>query len=161
MLVIHLNRFRYSQFNREKISTDVIFPITGLNIAPFLQSDNQESIIESRVNNDALEVQLSEDEDPTSSLPSSPIRSKVQTTVGNASPVYDLAGVSHHNGSMHGGHYIAHINVHSDKHDDGSNWMCFNDARVSNIPPTSISGPSAYVLFYYLRDSNSVENNDV
>lgn len=70
-------------------------------------------------------------------------------------PVYDLIGVSNHHGNLHGGHYVAHVNVNAgDKQSnpENSKWMCFNDSRVSNAIPTSIAGPTAYVLFYRLRE---------
>lgn len=63
------------------------------------------------------------------------------------SPVYDLWGVSNHQGSVNSGHYIAHIyNAAQDK------WVCYNDARVYTTSVSSLKGPSAYVLFYVLRD---------
>jgi ubiquitin C-terminal hydrolase len=65
------------------------------------------------------------------------------------STVYDLFGVSHHYGSLHGGHYMAHANVGA-KCDDCS-WMCFNDDEVRPITSSSVFGPSAYILFYRLR----------
>ena len=33
-------------------------------------------------------------------------------------------------------------------------WMCFNDARVSVANASSIAGPTAYVLFYKLREDS-------
>ena len=39
ILVIHIMRFRYSELSREKLSTDIIFPIHGLDLSPFLSTD--------------------------------------------------------------------------------------------------------------------------
>lgn len=36
---------------------------------------------------------------------------------------------------------------------DDSRWMCFNDERVSTASTANVVGPSAYVLFYRLRES--------
>jgi ubiquitin C-terminal hydrolase len=36
---------------------------------------------------------------------------------------------------------------------DDSRWMCFNDEHVSTASTANIIGPSAYVLFYRLRES--------
>lgn len=69
-------------------------------------------------------------------------------------PVYDLIGVSNHHGSLNGGHYIAHVDTSYSKDGQSPRWMCFNDARVSQANPNSISGPTAYVLFYKLRDES-------
>ena len=66
----------------------------------------------------------------------------------NTSATYDLCGVSHHTGGTGGGHYIAHV-------DTGSGaWMCFNDERVDSVQTERVSGASAYVLFYKLREEN-------
>ena len=77
-------------------------------------------------------------------------------------PIYDLLGVSHHSGGMHGGHYIAHVDTSLAADDrvtagstgGGSRWMCFNDSRVSPTSTASLAGPSAYVLFYKLRQKD-------
>ena len=78
-----------------------------------------------------------------------------------ANTTYDLMGVSNHSGGMGGGHYIAHCDVHNtpvvDPHDPGSHaaqWMVFNDSKVSKAKKSSVvGGPSAYLLFYQLRES--------
>jgi hypothetical protein len=40
--------------------------------------------------------------------------------------------------------------VQEDK--DGARWMCFNDEHVSSANTANIVGPTAYVLFYRLRE---------
>ena len=60
---------------------------------------------------------------------------------------YDLVGVSHHVGSLHGGHYVAQVN-------DGSGWIQCNDDRVDPVDEGRVGGPSAYVLFYKLQKGN-------
>ena len=62
-------------------------------------------------------------------------------------PVYSLAAVSNHSGSMAGGHYTAQCkSVLDDK------WYDCNDSSVRE--DKHIEGPSssAYVLFYRLQD---------
>lgn len=114
---MHLNRFRYNAEVREKLSTDVKFPLTGFDIAEFMDPEHRKS-----------------------------------------RPLYDLAGISHHSGNMHGGHYVAHVNTNcgqppaSASTQSSARWMCFNDARVSSVNASSIGGPSAYVLFYAARE---------
>ncbi|OMJ93584.1 hypothetical protein SteCoe_3422 [Stentor coeruleus] len=61
--------------------------------------------------------------------------------------IYDLYAVSNHFGSLEGGHYTAYA-----KSQDGQ-WRNFDDSSVSIVQNVrNIVGPSAYVLFYRLRD---------
>jgi ubiquitin C-terminal hydrolase len=121
--VLHIKRFRYTTFRREKMSTDVDFPMTGLDITPFVSAELQSE----------------------------------HSDVSSRPPLYDLAGVAHHSGSMNGGHYIAHVDTKGHcsggeatgpAETSGQNWVCFNDARVSPTSSAGIGGPSAYILFY-------------
>eukprot|EP01041_Mallomonas_annulata_P006843 gene6843-13859_t len=131
VLVIHIKRFRYTSFFREKLSTDVTFPLSRFDLTPYLSPD--------RPDNNTTNIK--------NGLSSSSI----------THPEYDLIGVSHHSGSMNGGHYIAHADTSGGaKGPGGSKWMCFNDARVSTASATSLSGPTAYVLFYRLRNNNCI-----
>jgi len=80
-------------------------------------------------------------------------------------PVYDLIGVSNHSGGMGGGHYTAHCEVSNNAAasvrgapSHVAQWMCFNDSKVSKAKTSSaIAGPSAYLLFYQLRESERAE----
>ena len=105
-------------------------------------------------------------------------------------PIYDLLGVSHHCGTLSGGHYVAHVDTNAaargtqspgqpdagnselsvgvekinghdrssvqDRNAEAGNsearWMCFNDELVTPASTADIIGPSAYVLFYRLRE---------
>lgn len=126
VLVIHIKRFRYNNIYREKLSTDVNFPLFGLDLTPYVSLDRPSG------GGDHLHT---------------------------GPPVYDLVSVSNHSGTMHGGHYVAHVNTGSGRgdpsSDDSSRWVCFNDSRVSTVQVSNISGPSAYVLFYQLRATGS------
>jgi ubiquitin C-terminal hydrolase len=122
ILVVHMKRFRYNNINaREKINTDVNFPLHGLDLTPFLSKDRN-------TNNN----------------------SNNEPSIDNP-PIYDLVGVSNHTGGISGGHYIAHVNTNSNKSNEASRWVCFNDERVDVVNEASLIGPSAYVLFYKLR----------
>lgn len=130
---------------REKISTDVHFPIEGLDLSAYVSPD------------------LS---------PSSANRKHA--------PVYDLFAVSNHHGSLNSGHYIAHVDVKdrsnagsvggrdsesgrsgsSNSNSSGGRWLCFNDARVSNANSANAVGPTAYVLFYQLRESGNTSSSN-
>ncbi len=75
-------------------------------------------------------------------------------------PIYDLAGVVNHSGDLNEGHYVAHVDGSMDlaaKSNPASDqdWFCFNDDRVSPSSIQSSCGPSAYMLFYRLRNNNT------
>jgi ubiquitin C-terminal hydrolase len=63
--------------------------------------------------------------------------------VAKASSVYDLYAVSHHFGSLSGGHYTAFCR----NLDDGK-WYNLDDSRASSSSPKEATSSSAYVLFY-------------
>lgn len=111
---------------REKLSTDVHFPLSGLDLSPFVSPDVKFTGV--------------------------PGKDWRRPTDGRPPPVYDLIGVSNHHGSLHSGHYIAHVDITGGRVDQTPKWMCFNDARVSIASASSISGPTAYVLFYKLKE---------
>lgn len=69
ILVIHLKRFSYTSYSREKMNTAIHYPITGLDLKEYCALD---AIIE-------------------------------------GSTLYDLCGMVHHMGSLHGGHYTAYV----------------------------------------------------
>lgn len=119
--VIHIKRFRYTSIRREKMFTEVEFPVSNLDMSPY--------VIPELAHKETSSYQ------------------------------YDLAAVAHHNGTLHGGHYIAHADTTegvpslSDKRPQ--NWMCFNDSRVTPASTSTIGGPSAYILFYRRHRSTS------
>lgn len=72
-------------------------------------------------------------------------------------PLYDLVGVCNHHGSLNGGHYIAHVDTNYGRSKEKApRWTCFNDERVSKANSSSIAGPTAYVLFYQLREDGNI-----
>jgi hypothetical protein len=214
--VVHIKRFRFSTTSREKLSTDVHFPLSGLDLKPYLSSDlhhirhaavpnvlfrSLSISIHSNNNHDEEEMPVqtstgasNRDQvmtfSPTPSPPKSTKKSQqgLQSTSSltnfidspqqlaqatstpstgaptksydvksmihhHCEPVYDLISVSNHHGNLNGGHYIAHVDTnYGRKSEKNPRWMCFNDARVSNASSTSIAGPTAYVLFYRLRE---------
>ena len=212
--------------SREKISTDVIFPLKGLDLSPYLSTDRptyvhkvdgtnsinrnvdlSASLITADVTSKDLKRHPHGDDSASAVSPN-------QEPVGDDSPrspdglnespfdarmfapVYDLLGVSHHCGTLSGGHYVAHVdtNTHVDRRanqqGDGRDihvlaegsqssdpsdrvaaadstgtgarararrngdprWMCFNDEQVTPASAIDVIGPSAYVLFYRLRE---------
>lgn len=129
--VIHIKRFKYNSTRREKLSTDVHFPLSGLDLSPFVSRDARP---------------------PTAAGSTS---TAAAGTAGRAAPLYDLIGVSNHHGSLHSGHYIAHVDTTGGRPDRARRWMCFNDSRVSAANANGIAGPTAYVLFYKIHEQGA------
>jgi hypothetical protein len=280
--VIHIKRFRYSEVSREKLSTDVMFPLRGFDLTPYLSCDREpwgkvsnngitikpptlgEPLAESTPSTEtkiapetntpkiyttvSMDNQILKNDTTNYHLDNNVISSNLQKQdlntdgTGNTQdehfisenrpslasispslnipggstcetkfeanlfpPIYDLFGVSNHCGTMNGGHYIAHVDTnagikcyrkhrrsdircdegdiersdirteegdseldgnsatfndfkHSDtndgegERDDDARWMCFNDEHVTSASTANIIGPSAYVLFYRLRE---------
>jgi uncharacterized UBP type Zn finger protein len=133
-----------------------------------LKSNNNQ--LEHVSNNNHEEEEVEHDEAPKTARPQRPTTaSKHRRSHHHQSmlhPVYDLISVSNHHGTLHGGHYIAHVDTNVTKcpsssfkgnsnAGNSSRWICFNDARVSYANSSSIVGPTAYVLFYKLREPTS------
>jgi len=59
---------------------------------------------------------------------------------------YSLFGITHHAGSLYGGHYISEVLNQAD-----GKWYNCNDSHVSRISSPDNSSSSAYILFYVMR----------
>mmetsp|Transcript_2914 Transcript_2914/g.4800 ORF Transcript_2914/g.4800 Transcript_2914/m.4800 type:complete len:123 (+) Transcript_2914:2-370(+) len=65
---------------------------------------------------------------------------------GGVFPLYDLYAVSHHHGTVSGGHYTAHAKNRFDRE-----WYDFNDSQCRKVDEEKEMlgyGSSAYCLFY-------------
>ncbi|KAJ3097936.1 Ubiquitin carboxyl-terminal hydrolase 21 [Phlyctochytrium bullatum] len=128
VLVLHLKRFSYTMYSREKIETRVVFPLDQLSL---------ESIMSATPGNFAsfnFQVQT---------LTTDPFHSDV---AGHDNVVtYELFGVSNHMGGLGGGHYIAHC-----KNPDDGKWYQRNDSKVMRCSEAGLISmeASAYVLFF-------------
>lgn len=60
---------------------------------------------------------------------------------------YKLYGISHHSGTMNGGHYIGEV-----QNLDNGMWFDCNDSHCSKISGPEASSSTAYVLFYIQQD---------
>jgi ubiquitin C-terminal hydrolase len=56
---------------------------------------------------------------------------------------YKLFGITHHSGSLHGGHYISEVYS-----ENTGRWYLCNDSSVRAISKPDTSSSSAYILFY-------------
>jgi hypothetical protein len=70
--------------------------------------------------------------------------------------LYDLYGIVHHLGALHGGHYVASLRSEID-----GKWRLFNDAQITEISEADIVDASAYILFYIRRDVKDMKLEDV
>jgi ubiquitin C-terminal hydrolase len=125
VLVIHLKRFSYSRYSRDKLDTDIEFPLTQLDLSGFLSSTAHATSKKMRLSKDVSTVRQEED------------------------PVYDLYAVSNHFGGMGGGHYTAFCQMPDDQC-----WYDFDDSHVSEVGCNKVQSPAAYVLFYHRRGSD-------
>lgn len=166
ILVVHIKRFRFSTTRREKLSTDVHFPLSGLDLSPYISPSivplfqTNGKIVASVEPDDKKSTNNSETAEtnttpPTKTPDSTCINPTIKPDLNP--PIYDLIGVSNHHGNLHAGHYIAHVDTNPGTGSNASRWVCFNDARVSYANPASIAGPTAYVLFYQLREDGQME----
>lgn len=77
--------------------------------------------------------------------------SNIGPIIPEALPIYDLYAVSHHQGSLIGGHYTAICQNPLNKC-----WYEFNDSSVTQTTPQAAVNPLAYVLFYRRRLVNDI-----
>lgn len=152
--VIHIKRFKYSSTRREKLSTDVHFPLSGLDLSPYVSPDLPSAVLAVSHNNAQESAALTIATHNAKPAASSSASIGAQAQPVRPPPLYDLIGVSNHHGSLNSGHYIAHVDTTGGRAEK-SRWMCFNDSRVSAANANGIAGPTAYVLFYRLKQQQS------
>jgi len=128
VLIIHLKRFCQTILSNSKLTYPVQFPLVDLNVKRFLSTTkNQE-------NNSELDEEqedfIDDDDD--------------ERQYG----LYDLFAVCNHRGSISNGHYTAYC-----KNPITGKWFCYDDHLVSEIDPSRVCTPDAYILFYKRRDT--------
>lgn len=117
ILVVHLKRFYNSTMRREKLSTTINIPEI-LDARPYATPNSSKFLFVT---------------DPFSDHSSKKLASR-----------YQLYGISHHSGSLYGGHYIGEV-----QNTDTATWYNCNDSFVTK-QHSGFDGASAsaYVLFY-------------
>jgi len=75
----------------------------------------------------------------------------------SCSTLYDLYGIVHHLGALHGGHYVASLRSNN----NSNKWLLYNDAQISDISENDIVDASAYILFYIRQDVKDLTLSDV
>ncbi|XP_030063959.1 ubiquitin carboxyl-terminal hydrolase 43 [Microcaecilia unicolor] len=129
ILIIHLKRFRQVGERRNKLSTLVKFPLTGLDMAPHLVKRTQSS-------KNTLNQWASWKQPPYHPEHCQP------------DVLYDLYAVCNHHGSMQGGHYTAYCHNSLD-----ARWYSYDDSNVELVQEEDIITRGAYILFYQKRNT--------
>ncbi|KAG8547921.1 hypothetical protein GDO81_027111 [Engystomops pustulosus] len=129
ILIIHLKRFRQVGGRRNKLSTLVKFPLTGMDMAPHVVKRNQGS--------KRPLGQWSSWKQPPYHLEN-----------GNLDVLYDLYAVCNHHGSLQGGHYTAYCRNSVD-----ARWYSYDDSNVENVLEDEVCTRGAYLLFYQKRNA--------
>ncbi|CAB1344664.1 unnamed protein product [Coregonus sp. 'balchen'] len=138
ILILHLKRFRQVGERRNKLSTQVRFPLAGLDMAPHVVKRSQ-----SMRNLGNLGPWP-----PTWKQPGG--SSHHISHPDMALPpdfLYDLYAVCNHHGGMHGGHYTAYCRNSVDGH-----WYSYDDSSVDLVPEEEVCTRGAYILFYQRRN---------
>uniref|UniRef100_A0A672LXP0 ubiquitinyl hydrolase 1 n=1 Tax=Sinocyclocheilus grahami TaxID=75366 RepID=A0A672LXP0_SINGR len=128
ILILHLKRFRQVGECRNKLSTLVQFPLTGLNMGRHM-------------------VKRSNCARPPPGWKQQahhwPEANRHTLTF-----LYDLYAVCNHHGGMHGGHYTAYCRNSVD-----GQWYAYDDSSVEPVPEGEVCTRGAYILFYQRRDA--------
>lgn len=131
ILIIHLKRFCQVGEKRNKLSTLVKFPLSGLNMAPHMAQSSSAG--------------------PTPPGPGPWPSWKQPTCLPTTYPLdflYDLYAVCNHHGSLQGGHYTAYCRNSLD-----GRWYSYDDSTVEPLREDEVSTRGAYILFYQKRNS--------
>ncbi|XP_020509809.2 ubiquitin carboxyl-terminal hydrolase 43a [Labrus bergylta] len=132
ILILHLKRFRQVGERRNKLSTLVRFPLTGLDMAPNVVKRSQSL---RNVNSGAWPPSWKQHQQPADmTLPHDYL--------------YDLYAVCNHHGGMHGGHYTAYCRNSVD-----GVWYSYDDSSVDLVPEEEVCTRGAYILFYQRRNT--------
>lgn len=135
ILILHLKRFRQVGERRNKLSTLVRFPLTGLDMAPHVVKRSQSV---RNVSSGAWP--------PSWKQPSNQHQQPADMTLPH-DYLYDLYAVCNHHGGMHGGHYTAYCRNSVD-----GQWYSYDDSSVDLVPDEEVCTRGAYILFYQRRN---------
>jgi len=159
LLVVQLKRFKTDRHSRGyKLNNLVTFPVSDFDLSPCIAEELHREV--QAGNEMARSSGLQSDDNESSAAGpkkidrkrSEPILAEAESIWGpdllrRDGLMYDLYAVSHHSGSLNGGHYTSHAKVNGQ-------WMNFNDSNVSPATEASLQSATAYILFYVRRDVN-------
>ncbi|XP_042576561.1 ubiquitin carboxyl-terminal hydrolase 43-like [Cyprinus carpio] len=128
ILILHLKRFRQVGERRNKLSTLVHFPLTGLDMGRHM-------------------VKRSNCARPPPGWKQQ-AHPRPEASHPTLTFLYDLYAVCNHHGGMHGGHYTAYCRNSVD-----GQWYAYDDSSVEPVPEGEVCTRAAYILFYQRRDA--------
>ncbi|XP_059408857.1 ubiquitin carboxyl-terminal hydrolase 43-like [Carassius carassius] len=128
ILILHLKRFRQVGERRNKLSTLVHFPLTGLDMGRHM-------------------VKRSSCARPPPGWKQQ-AHQQPEASRHTLTFLYDLYAVCNHHGGMHGGHYTAYCRNSVD-----GQWYAYDDSSVEPVPEGEVCTRGAYILFYQRRDA--------
>ncbi|XP_055078295.1 ubiquitin carboxyl-terminal hydrolase 43a [Periophthalmus magnuspinnatus] len=132
ILILHLKRFRQVGERRNKLTTQVHFPLCGLDMAPHVVKRSHST---KNLNNGPWPSSWRQSQQPGDlTLPHDYL--------------YDLYAVCNHHGGMHGGHYTAYCRNSVD-----GQWYSYDDSSVDLVPEEEVCTRGAYILFYQRRNN--------
>ncbi|XP_072319976.1 ubiquitin carboxyl-terminal hydrolase 43a [Eucyclogobius newberryi] len=132
ILILHLKRFRQVGERRNKLTTQVHFPLCGLDMAPHVVKRSQSM---KNVSNGPWPPSWRQSQQPSDlTLPHDYL--------------YDLYAVCNHHGGMHGGHYTAYCQNSVD-----GQWYSYDDSSADLVPEEEVCTRGAYILFYQRRNN--------
>ncbi|XP_041862524.1 ubiquitin carboxyl-terminal hydrolase 43 isoform X2 [Melanotaenia boesemani] len=127
ILILHLKRFRQVGERRNKLTTFVHFPLTGLDMTPHMVNRNNGP--------HQAPLQLGWKQPRRADLVPPDF-------------LYDLYAVCNHHGGMHGGHYTAFCRNSVD-----GLWYSYDDSSAEPVPEAEVCTRGAYILFYQKRNT--------
>uniref|UniRef100_A0A671K6S0 ubiquitinyl hydrolase 1 n=1 Tax=Sinocyclocheilus anshuiensis TaxID=1608454 RepID=A0A671K6S0_9TELE len=128
ILILHLKRFRQVGECRNKLSTLVQFPLTGLDMGRHM-------------------VKRSNCARPPPGWKQQ-AHHRPEASRHTLTFLYDLYAMCNHHGGMHGGHYTAYCRNSVD-----GQWYAYDDSSVEPVPEGEVCTRGAYILFYQRRDA--------
>ena len=180
VFILHLKRFKQTSSNyRSKLSTAVDFPISGLDMTPYLEKRklvtnddeyfNQNNRLHDRPSshssfrkkqngltnksnfflNDQHNHYHQNNKETLSSQWSRPGK-RWSDRDDASSGVYDLIAVCNHSGGLQSGHYTSVCRNPVDKH-----WYSYDDTKVYPMREAHVVTANAYILFYQRRTTAS------
>ncbi|GLI62655.1 hypothetical protein VaNZ11_005328 [Volvox africanus] len=132
VLVVHLKRFSYTRYSRNKLDTRVDFPLHGLDLGPYVMRPQAVSPMY-----DLFAV------------------SNHYGSLGGGHYTAYAKLPSPFSGSMVDVHGAAAEAQSVER------WYCFDDSHVSLVAPEAVRSPAAYVLFYRRRAEAAKDPPDV
>ncbi|XP_033982951.1 ubiquitin carboxyl-terminal hydrolase 43-like [Trematomus bernacchii] len=158
ILILHLKRFRQVGDRRNKLTTFVQFPLTGLDMTPHMVTRNHNNPHQSNPNHQSnTNHQSNPNHQSNTNHQSSTNHQSNQHQQQGLKPsrrsdptppdfLYDLYAVCNHHGGMHGGHYTAFCRNSVD-----GQWYSYDDSSAEAVPEAEVCTRGAYILFYQRR----------